>query len=49
MHRVIRNLNPQIAEYKGMTRYRQFIIDYLAPFDDGRVLNQGIAAEQSSL
>jgi hypothetical protein len=49
MHRVLRDLHPEIAEYKGMTRYRQFIVDYLAPLDDGRVLNSGIAAEQTSL
>jgi len=49
MHRVLRDLHPEIAEYKGMTRYRQFIVDYLAPLDDGRALNSGIEAEQTSL
>jgi hypothetical protein len=46
MHRVLRDLHPQIAEYKGLPRYRQFVIDYLQPFDDGRVLNPGTASEQ---
>jgi len=49
LHRVIRDLHPEIAEYKGMPRYRQMIVDYLAPFDDGAVLNSGTAPEQSSL
>ncbi len=49
MHRVMRDLHPEIAEYKGTGRYRQFIVDYLAPFDDGRVLNSGIAPEQDTL
>ena len=49
LHRVIRDLHPEIAEYKGMPRYRQMIIDYLAPFDDGAILNPGTAPEQSSL
>jgi hypothetical protein len=32
-----------------MVRYRQTIVDYLAPFDDGTVLNPGTAPEQTSL
>jgi hypothetical protein len=49
LHRVLRDLHPEIAEYKGMPRYRQMIVDYLAPFDDGAALNSGTAAEQTSL
>jgi hypothetical protein len=49
LHRVLRDMHPDIAEYKGMVRYRQMIVDYLAPFDDGAVLNQGTAPEQKSL
>ena len=49
LHRVLRDLHPEIAEYKGSARYRQMIVDYLAPFDDGRVLNSGIAPEQDSI
>ncbi len=48
-HRVLRGLHPEIADYKGMARYRQTIIDYLAPFDDGAVLSSGTAPEQASL
>jgi hypothetical protein len=49
LHRVLRDLHPDIAEYKGMPRYRQTIVDYLAPFDDGAILNTGTAPEQMSL
>ncbi|WP_295478015.1 DUF3445 domain-containing protein [uncultured Pseudomonas sp.] len=33
MHRVIRDLPDAIADYKGMTRYRQTLVDWLRPFD----------------
>lgn len=49
LHRVLKDLNPEIAEYKGTARYRQTIVDYLASFDDGRTLNSGIAPEQDKL
>jgi hypothetical protein len=49
LHRVLRDLHPDIADYKGTTRYRHMIVDYLAPFDDGRVLNSGTAPEQTCL
>ncbi|MGE4482222.1 heme-dependent oxidative N-demethylase family protein [Acidocella sp.] len=49
MHRVLRDLHPELAEYKGTARYRQMIVDYLAVYDDGRVLNMGIAAEQEAI
>jgi len=49
LHRVLRDLHPDIAEYKGMPRYRQTIVDYLAAFDDGARLNSGTAPEQMSL
>jgi hypothetical protein len=49
LHRVLRDLHPDIADYKGMARYRQTIVDYLAPFDDGAVLSVGTQPEQSSL
>jgi hypothetical protein len=49
MHRVLRDLNPEIIEYKGMPRHRRIIVDYLAPFDDGAVLSLGTAADQPDL
>ncbi len=33
LHRVIRDLPDAIADYKGMTRYRQTLIDWLRRFD----------------
>lgn len=49
LHRVLRDLHPEIAEYKGTPRYRQIIVDYLAPFDDGAVTSPGTAPEQLCL
>jgi hypothetical protein len=49
MHRVLRDLHPEIVEYKGMPRYRQMIIDYLAPFDDGEILRSGTQPDQTRL
>ena len=49
MHRVIRDLHPEIAAYKGMAGYRQIVVDYLANFDDGTVLSSGTAPDQISL
>ena len=49
MHRVIRDLHPLIAEYKGMPRYRQFIVDYLSAFDDGAPTTPGAAPDQIAL
>lgn len=33
LHRVIRDLPEPIADYKGMTRYRQTLVDWLRAFD----------------
>lgn len=33
LHRVLRDLPEPIADYKGMTRYRQTLVDWLRPFD----------------
>ena len=49
LHRVLRDLPPELIEYKAMPRYRQTIVDYLAPFDNGQVLNSGTAPEQDRL
>jgi hypothetical protein len=49
LHRVLRDLHPEIAEYKGTARYRQIIVDYLSPFDDGRVIPVGTAPGQEHL
>jgi hypothetical protein len=49
LHRVLRDLHPEIAQYKGMSRYRQTIIGYLAPLDDGTPLTPGTAPDQDRL
>lgn len=33
LHRVLRDLPAPIADYKGLTKYRQTVVDYLAQFD----------------
>ena len=33
MHRVMRDLPEAIADYKGLTRYRQTLVDWLRRFD----------------
>jgi hypothetical protein len=35
LHRVLRDLPEPIADYKGMTRYRKTLVDWLSQFDDG--------------
>lgn len=49
LHRVLRDLHPDIAEYKGTARYLQIIVAYLSQFDDGLPTNPGTAPEQSAL
>jgi hypothetical protein len=49
LHRVLRDLHPEIADYKGTARYRQTIVNYLSPHDDGAPLNPGTAPEQSQI
>jgi hypothetical protein len=33
LHRVLRDLPDAIADYKGMTLYRQTLVDWLSQFD----------------
>ena len=49
LHRVLRDLDPAVAEYKGLSRYRGLAVDWLAPFDDGEILAAGTAPDQHSL
>jgi hypothetical protein len=39
--RVLRSLPPEIADYKGLTRYRQMTVDWLAQYDDGAPTSAG--------
>ena len=49
LNRVIRTLPDALADYKGLTRYRPFILDRLAPQDDGAALSSGIQPDQTTL
>ncbi len=49
MHRVVRDLHPKIAEYKGLARNRDYVVEYFAQFDAGQSLNKGTEPEQDSL
>ncbi|GGC87162.1 heme-dependent oxidative N-demethylase family protein [Chelatococcus reniformis] len=42
MHRVLRDLPPDLVDYKGLTRWRPIAVDYLAAFDDGAATSPGI-------
>lgn len=42
LHRVLKTLPPELAQYKGLTRYRDTAIDYLSRFDDGAPTTPGI-------
>jgi dimethylamine monooxygenase subunit A len=45
VHRVLRDLHPALVDYKGLTRYRDAVVEYLAPFDDGAPTSPGTAPE----
>lgn len=49
LHRVLRDLPPELVDYKGLTRYRKIVVDYLAPFDDGAPEPSGTHPGQTSL
>ncbi|SIT07753.1 heme-dependent oxidative N-demethylase family protein [Paracoccus saliphilus] len=46
LHRVIRDLPDELADYKGFAVNRQLIIDYLAQFDDGKPTSPGIFPDE---
>jgi hypothetical protein len=35
-HRVLKSLPPELADYKGLTRYRDATVDWLSKYDDGK-------------
>ncbi len=41
LHRVLDTLPPELADYKGLSRYRQTTVDWLAQFDDGAPTSPG--------
>ena len=40
-HRVLRDLPAELADYKGLTRYRQTTVDWLSKYDDGAPTSSG--------
>jgi len=44
-HRVLRDLPPELVDYKGLTRYRPTTIEWLSKFDDGQPTSPGIYPE----
>jgi hypothetical protein len=49
LHRVLRDLHPELVAYKGMSRYHETLVAYLSNYDDGAPTTPGTAAEQTSL
>jgi hypothetical protein len=45
VHRVLKNLHPALIDYKGLSRYRDAAMQWLAPFDDGSPTTPGTAPE----
>lgn len=41
LHRVLRDLPPELADYKGLTRFRENTVAYLAAHDDGAPTSPG--------
>lgn len=45
LHRVLRDFPVPLIDYKGLTRDRQTIVDWLAPHDDGAPTSPGFGLE----
>jgi hypothetical protein len=45
VHRVLKNLHPALVDYKGLARYRDAVVLWLAPFDDGTPTTSGTAPD----
>ena len=45
LHRVLRSLHPALADYKGLTRYRDTVVGWLARHDDGAATSPGTSPE----
>jgi dimethylamine monooxygenase subunit A len=41
-HRVLRDLPPELVDYKGLTRYRAATVEWLSRYDDGAPTSPGI-------
>ena len=49
LHRVMRDLHPDLIGYKGLSRYHNLLVAYLAQFDDGGPTSSGIAPDIAGL
>ena len=45
LHRVMKSLHPDLADYKGMTRYHAAMVEYLSKFDDGAPTTAGFGRD----
>jgi hypothetical protein len=41
VRRTLQGLHPALVDYKGLTRYRDAVVEWLAPFDDGSPTTPG--------
>lgn len=49
LHRVLRDLDPELANYKGLTRFCDTAVGWLAQFDDGAPTAPGIGPDTAAL
>ena len=49
LHRVLRDIHPELEAYKGLNRYRETAVAHLARFDDGAPTTPGIAPDVDRL
>lgn len=49
LHRILRDLHPEIVTYKGLSRFRDMAVDYLANYDDGEATTSGIGPDCDTL
>jgi dimethylamine monooxygenase subunit A len=45
MHRVLKTLHPALVDYKGLSRYRDTVVQWLSKYDDGAELTPGTAPD----
>jgi hypothetical protein len=44
-HRVLRDLPDELAEYKGLVRYRPTTVEWLSKYDDGQPTSPGFGPD----
>ncbi len=49
LHRVLRDIHPELQAYKGLERYRATAVDYLERHDDGAPTSIGISPDITTL